>query len=75
MLKAILQAKRSQRQQEQAGTDVQALVRLQKKVVRYISKYFHFAPKVLFQIDRLSAMDSASEKDTKKFRKAGIGKK
>jgi hypothetical protein len=65
------------RQHETAGSDPQALLRLQKKVIvslKLSPPSAHFA-QISRQIDRFSAMDSLSEKDSKKLRKAGIGKK
>lgn len=73
----VAQAKRMKRQHETAGSDPQALLRLQKKVVisrARLPPLAHFA-EISDQIDRFSAMDSLSDKDSKKLRKAGIGKK
>ena len=80
------------RMSEEAGSDPQALRRIQKKV-RFSLLYLTLSPppRMQFklnspspppssptpseQIDRLSAMDSAAEKGSKKLHKAGIGKK
>jgi hypothetical protein len=58
-LAALLQAKRTKRQHEEAGSDPQALLRLQKKVLQAASNpCLRLSLIFLFQIDRFSAMHS-----------------